>query len=143
MVCLNPFVVPSAFSAENSYSPKASPVRVAPSSKPLKVFFKAVPAIEPLIPALAMRPTATATSSTLYPRAPAIAADCLKVSPMIDTEVLELVAAAASTSANRLVSEALSPKAVRLSVTMSDTMARSSPEAAARFSTPSMPEIMS
>ena len=55
------------------------------------------------------------------------------------TLVLELVAAAAKTSEKCAVSLAVSPKALRLSVTMSDTIARSSPEAAASCSTPSMP----
>ena len=98
MVLEKLFMVPSALIAEYSYSPKAAPVSVAPSSKPLKVFFKAVPAILPLTPELAISPTATATSSMEYPNAPAILADCLNVSPIIDTFVLELVAAAANTS---------------------------------------------
>ena len=143
MVDPKSFMVPSAWTAEYVYSPKAAPVRVAPSSRPLKIFRKAVPAMLPLTPALAMRPVAMATSSMLYPRAPAIAAEDLNVSPIMLTLVLELVAAAASTSEKRAVSAAVRPKAVRLSVTISDTMARSSPAAAARCRTPSMPDIIS
>ncbi len=91
-------MVPSALTAETSASPKAAAVSVAPESKPLKVFLRAVPAIEPLTPELAIRPTATATSSTLYPNAPAMEAELLNVSPIMPTEVLELEAAVASTS---------------------------------------------
>jgi hypothetical protein len=72
-----------------------------------------------------------------------MAAEDLNVSPIMLTLVLELVAAAANTSEKRAVSAAVRPKAVRLSVTISDTMARSSPAAAARFKTPSMPDIIS
>ena len=132
-------MVPSALIAEYSYSPKAAPVRVTPSRSPLNVFRRAVPAIDPLTPLLAIRPMATATSSMLYPRAPATDADILNVSPMIATLVLELVAAAASTSEKWAVSFAVRPNALRLSVTMSDTIARSSPDAAASCNTPSMP----
>ena len=70
-------------------------------------------------------------------------ADCLKVSPIIETLVLLLVAADARTSEKCAVSAADIPNAVRLSVTMSDTKARSSPEAAASCKTPSMPFNMS
>ena len=139
MVAPKSFMVPSALTAQYSYSPKAAPVRVTPSSSPLKVFRRAVPAMLPLTPLLAIRPMATATSSMLYPRAPATDADILNVSPMMATLVLELVAAAARTSEKCAVSFAVNPKAERLSVTMSDTNARSSPEAAASWSTPSMP----
>ena len=57
--------------------------------------------------------------------------------------VLEFVAAAASTSAKCAVSFAVSPNAVRLSVTISETSARSSPEAAERFIMPFIPESIS
>ena len=92
-------------------------------------------------------------SSTLYPNAPATGAAYLKDSPNIDTLVLELDDAVASTSAKCVafatslenpslmtvvVPLADSPKAVIASVTMSDTPARSSPDAAARFIIPSM-----
>ena len=51
--------------------------------------------------------------------------------------------AAAITSARRPASPAAYPIAVRASVTMSEVVARSSPEAAARFIIPSMPFSMS
>ena len=59
------------------------------------------------------------------------------------TLVLELELAAASTSANRPASAALSPKAVSASVTISEVDARFSPEAAARFIMPSRPPSIS
>ena len=59
------------------------------------------------------------------------------------TFVLALEEAAARTSANSAESAALRPKAVRASVTISDVVARSSPEAAARFMMPSIPFSMS
>ena len=99
----------------------------------------AVPARDPLTALFAMRPVITATSSMLYPSAPATEEELLNVSPMMEILVLELAAAAASTSAKCAVSDAFSPKADRLSVTISDTCARSSPAAAARLITPSMP----
>ena len=67
----------------------------------------------------------------------------MKVSPMMPTSVLALVAAAARTSAKRAVSDAFRPKAVRLSVTMSLTWARSSPDARARSTTPVIPDSIS
>ena len=99
----------------------------------------AVPAWEALIPLLAMRPRATDVSSTLYPREPATGATYLKDSPNIDTLVLALLDAAASTSAKWAESWAWRPNAVSASVTMSDVRARSSPDAAARFIMPSIP----
>ena len=102
-----------------------------------------VPAWVPLIPLLAIRPVATAKSSTEYPMAPAAAPAYLKVSPIISTLVFALAEAAAITSAKRPLSAAVCPKAVRASVTMSDVVARSAPEAAARFMIPLMPLVMS
>ena len=67
----------------------------------------------------------------------------MNVSPMMEILVLEFAAAAASTSAKCAVSDAFSPKADRLSVTISDTCARSSPAAAARLITPLMPPSIS
>ena len=67
----------------------------------------------------------------------------MNVSPIIDTFVLAFDDAAASTSAKCPESDACSPKAVSASVTMSEVVARSSPDAAAKFMTPSIPPIMS
>ena len=90
-----------------------------------------------------MRPNPAATSSTLYPNAPATGATYLKDSPSIATFVLELEDAAASTSEKCAESLALSPKAVSASVTISETIARSSPDAAAKFMIPDIPCVMS
>ena len=59
------------------------------------------------------------------------------------TFVLALEAAAAITSANLPASLASIPNAVRASVTMSEVVAKSSPDAAARFIIPSIPSSMS
>ena len=102
-----------------------------------------MPAWLALMPLFAIKPTAMAVSCTEYPSAPATGATYLNVSPIIDTLVLALLDAAASTSENSAESDALNPNAVRASVTMSDVVARSSPDAAARFMMPSMPFSMS
>ena len=122
--------------------------RLAPQifTSPARLFMmvrRDVPAWLPLIPAFAMRPIASAVSSTEKPKAPAIGAAYLKVSPIMDTFVLALELAAARTSAKCPESLAVRPKAVRASVTISDVVARSSPDAAARFIMPSMPPSMS
>ena len=103
---------------------------------------KDVPAWLPLIPAFAISPIAVAVSSILYFMDPANGATYLKVSPIIATLVLELLDAFASTSAKCPESFAFNPKAVIESVTMSDTVPRSSPEAAAKFITPDNPETI-
>src|SRR5699024_1902719 len=93
----------------------------------------------PLTPALAIKPNATDVSSRLYPNAPATGATILKASPSPETSVLALDDAAAITSAYLPASLAASPKALMESVKISDTRPKSSPDAAARFSTPSIP----
>ncbi len=102
-----------------------------------------VPAVEPLTPLLAIRPSATDTSCTLYFIAPATVAAYLNDSPIVLTSVFDLLAACARTSTNMLVSSAVSPNAVSASVTMSDVCARSSPVAPARYMMPSMPAVIS
>ena len=67
----------------------------------------------------------------------------MNVSPIMLTLVFALLDAAARMSAKCAESSAVRPNAVRASVTMSDVVARSSPDAAARFMMPSMPESMS
>ena len=109
----------------------------------VKMEFKAVPAILPLIPAFAIKPVARATSSTEYPNVPAMAPAYLNVSPISVTLVLDFEEAAARTSAKCPASSAFIPKAVSASVTMSEVVARSVPDAAARFKMPSMPPSMS
>ena len=95
------------------------------------------------MPAFAMSPIASAVSSAENPRAPATGAAYLKVSPIIETFVFAFDEAAARMSAKCPESPALRPNAVRASVTMSEVVARSSPDAAARFMTPSIPSSMS
>ncbi len=98
----------------------------------------AVPACEDLIPAFAISPMAMAESSAEYPKEPSTGAAYLKVSPIMLTLVLALLAAA-RISAKCPLSEADKPKAVRASVTMSEVDAKSSLLAAARFIMPSIP----
>ena len=105
----------------------------------MSIFLRAVPAIEPLIPEFAINPNATDTSCTLNPKAPATGAMYLNDSPSIDTFVFEFDAAAASTSANIVESFAFKLNAVKASVTISEVLASSSPDAAARFIIPSTP----
>ena len=64
-------------------------------------------------------------------------------SPIMETFVFALDEAAASTSAKCPESFADNPKAVSASVTISEVVARSSPDAAARFIMPSTPESIS
>ena len=99
----------------------------------------AVPACEDLIPAFAISPMAMAESSAEYPKEPSTGAAYLKVSPIMLTLVLALELAAARISAKCPLSAAVKPKAVRASVTISEVVAKSSPEAAARFIMPSIP----
>ena len=103
----------------------------------------AVPAWDPLIPALAMSPVATATSSIENPKAPATGAAYLNVSPIMDTFVFAFVDAAARTSAKCPESFAVRLNADRESVTMSEVVARSRPSAADSDMIPEMPSIMS
>ena len=124
-------------------SPRAEPVIFTSPARLFMIVRSAVPAWEPLIPAFAIRPMAWAVSSAEKPKAPAIGAQYLNVSPIMETLVLALEEAAARMSAKWAESSALMPKAVRASVTISDVVARSSPEAAARFMIPSIPPSMS
>ncbi|GFI47770.1 hypothetical protein IMSAGC019_03096 [Lachnospiraceae bacterium] len=100
---------------------------------------KEVPACDPLIPAFAIKPIAVAVSSAEYPKAPATGATYLNVSPIIPTFVFAFEDAWARISAKCVESWADNPKAVRASVTISEVVAKSSPDAAARFIIPSMP----
>ena len=102
------------------------------------------------MPLLAITPIIVAVSSMLYPNEPATGATYLNVSPIIPTLVFAFDEACASTSAKCVafatpfvVPSAASPNAVIASVTISDVAARSSPDAAARFITPSMPPSIS
>jgi len=101
-----------------------------------------VPACDALIPLFAMSPSATAVSSAEYPNAPATGATYLNDSPSMETFVLALLDAAARISANRPLSAAVRPNAVRASVTISEVVPRLSPEAAARFIMPARPSTI-
>ena len=119
--------------------PKALPVSLTSFDRLFIIERKAVPACDDLIPALPIRPIASAVSSAENPNAPAIGAQYLNVSPIMETLVFALELAAARISAKCPESSADNPKAVSASVTMSDVVAKSSPDAAARFMIPSMP----
>ena len=134
---------PSAFVVFMVVSPRRLLLILKSLLREVIILRSEVPACDDLIPALPMSPMLSATSSILYPSEPAIGAAYLKVSPIILTFVLAFALAAAKTSAKCVESSAFSPNAVNASVTMSDVVARSSPEAAARFITPSRPESMS
>ena len=138
-----PLILPSAFVVWMVSSPNDSPAKVTSPVRLVSMVRIAVPAWEDLIPAFAIRPIASAVSSAENPSAPATGAQYLKVSPIMDTLVFALEDAAARISAKCPESAADRPRAVSASVTMSDVVARSSPEAAARFMMPSMPSSIS
>ena len=134
---------PSALVVATVTSPMDFPEMVKSLLRLVMTVRRAVPACVDLIPEFAIRPMASAVSSALKPKAPAIGAQYLKVSPIMETLVFALEDAAARISAKCPESFAESPKAVKASVTISEVRAKSSPDAAARFMMPSIPEIMS
>ena len=141
--CLNGFMLPSPSTSDidkASIYPRICFVGFARFVSMVRI---AVPAFCPLIPAFAINPVATATSSMVYPNAPATGATYWNVSPIIATLVFELEDACARTSAKCPASLACIPNAVMASVTMSDTIPNSSPEAAAKYMMPGSPPIMS
>ncbi len=138
-VCRNGLIVPSALAA---FMPMVSNALAAASggfTSLVRIARNAVPASLPFMLALAIRPMAREVSSMLYFIVPAIGATYLKVSPIKATLVFDLEVAAANTSAKCVDFSADKPKAVRASVTMSDTLARLSPDAPARFIIPAIP----
>ena len=134
---------PSALVVAMVTSPIAAPDSFTSPVRFVMMERMEVPAWEALIPAFPIRPIASAVSSTENPSAPATGAQYLNVSPIMDTFVLALLEAAASTSAKCPESPADSPNAVSASVTISEVVARSSPDAAARYITPSIPDSIS
>ena len=134
---------PSALVVLIVTSPSLSPVSSMSPARLFMMVLNAVPAWELLIPELAINPIASAVSSALKPKAPAIEAQYLNVSPIMATFVFALDEAAAKISAKCPESAAVNPKAVKASVTISEVVAKSSPEAAARFMIPSIPSSMS
>ena len=139
-ISLSPRIEPSAFVVCTTTLPMDSPVISKSLDSELKMVRSAVPACVDLMPAFDIRPTASAASSTLKPKAPATGAQYLKVSPIIATSVFDAADAVANTSAKCAASCAFSPKALSEPTTISEVIARSSPEDAARFITPSIPE---
>ena len=90
---------PSALVVAMVTSPMALPEIFTSPARLFMMVRRAVPAWLPLIPAFAIRPIASAVSSAEKPRAPAIGAQYLKVSPIMETFVLALELAAARMSA--------------------------------------------
>ena len=143
MMSLKLLIEPSALVVATVTSPIASPAILMSPVRLVMMERSEVPAWVDLIPALAIRPMARAVSSAEYPSAPAMGATYLKVSPIMDTLVLALEDADANISAKCPESLADKPKAVRASVTISEVVARSSPDAAARLIMPSIPSSIS
>ena len=102
-----------------------------------------VPACEALIPLFAINPRTCDTSSMLYFIDPAIGATNLKDSPIMPTFVFADAAVFARTSAKWVESFACSPNAVSASVTISEVVPSSSPEAAAKSIIPFVPASIS
>ena len=139
MVSFQGFIDPSAFFTDNSSAAIAFAAFLGGATRRVMMARNDVPACSALMPAFAMRPMETPTSSTEYFNAPAIGATYLNVYPIMPTLVLAFDAACASTSAKCAESDAFSPKAVKASVTISETLPKSSPDAAASDIMPDMP----
>ena len=137
------FIEPSAFVRLMPYFSIAAACASVGFAILANAVFKLVPATSALILAFAISPIPKDISSTLYPNAPATGATFWNVDPIILTLVFALLDACANTSEKCPASDALNPKAVKASVTISDTLAKSSPEAAARFIIPSIPPNIS
>ena len=98
MMVARSFVLPLASNRDTPSVSHASAVFFVGPIKPLMMFLSEAPAVVDLTPALAIRPSATATSSTFIPREPASGATYLNDVPSNSTLVFEFVAAAARTS---------------------------------------------
>ena len=103
----------------------------------------AVPALDASMALLPITPSATETSSRLYPRESANGPAYFRDSPSPVMSVLEFVAVAASMSATRLASSAFSPNCASADAVTSDAVARSTLPAAAKSSRPGIPAMMS
>ena len=102
-----------------------------------------VPAWLPWIPALAMIPIAAAVSSMLIPAALARGATYFIASPVSATEEFVRFAFSARTSATWAASDASSPNPRSVEAAISALLAKSSPEAAAKFSIPGIASMIS
>ena len=109
----------------------------------LNTSFNPLPAIPLLIAWSPISPRDPTASSNETPNVPADPAAYLNDSPSISTVTLVLLIPHERTSANLPVSLAVILKAVRLSVIISDTIATSSPDAAAKSNTPGILAIIS
>ena len=106
-------------------------------------FLSAVPALAPLTPLSAIRPSANVKSLKLIPNVPATGAQLVNALCICSTDVLELVDAAANISTILAASPASIPKAVNPSVTKSEAAPKSIPDTVARSSTSSNPASIS
>ena len=102
-----------------------------------------VPACEPLIPLFAIIPIAALVSSKEIPIALATGAIYFMASPVSDTAALVRFAFSAKTSATWAVSLAFRPKPRRVLAAISVLVAKSSPDAAAKFISPGTALIIS
>ena len=142
MNCDSGFIEPSALTADRPSACIAVFTSLVGFARRVITPFNDVPAAPPLIPAFAISPSATVVSRTLYPIAPAVGATFLNASPRSETLVFDLAQAVARISAKSALSLAFKPNAVSESVTISETLASSSPLAAARFIMPPIPSII-
>ena len=102
-----------------------------------------VPAWDPWIPAFAIIPIAAAVSSIDNPAALARGATYFIASPVSATEELVLFALAANTSATCAASDASRPNPRNVEAAISELVARSSPDAAARSRSPGIASMIS
>src|SRR5699024_11116849 len=132
-------ICPSASYSATVWSPTAT----APSSefffKSRSIALSVVPAIEPLIPLSAKIPKNAEVCSISMPAALALAPTYLSASPNWSTSVFVLLDAAAKASVIRPASSAFIPNMDIPSVTMSAVLAKSIPDAAAKFRAGSIP----
>ena len=103
----------------------------------------AVPAWDPLMPASDMMPMAAAVSSRLWLMELATGATYFMASPMSSVWALVRAAASANTSATWEASEASSPNPRMAEAAISEEVAKSAPEEAAKSSMPGMAAIIS
>ena len=92
-------MLPSALLVAIVTSPMFLPTKVTSPERLFMMVRREVPACEALIPLFAIRPIASAVSSAENPNAPAMGAQYLNVSPIMETLVFALEDAAARISA--------------------------------------------
>ena len=108
-----------------------------------KADLSVVPAWLPLIPALASSPIAAVTSSKLRPAARAFGAIYFIASPVSATAALVAAAFLAKTSATCPVLLASKPKPLSVLAAISELVAKSSPELAAKSKSPGIASMIS